>query len=124
MKIDPVGPDIPNNRMSYGNFFIRYEHKFLGNIYSKEQIESSPQIKTLKEYYKIFQKFIKICVSFQSVLISHVNFDDSDDNDHELKDFLQNNCAGYNLDELQNDIENIKIKNIVKILRIKYLGLI
>ena len=113
-----------NNRMSYGNFFIRYEHKFLGNIYSKEQIESSPQIKTLKEYYKIFQKFIKICVSFQSVLISHVNFDDSDDNDHELKDFLQNNCAGYNLDELRNDIENIKIKNIVKILRIKYLGLI
>ena len=94
------------------------------NTYSKEQIESSPQIKTLKEYCETFQKFIKVCISLQPVLVSHVNFDDSDDNDHELKDFLQNNCAGYNLDELRNDIENIKIKNIVKILRIKYLGLI
>ena len=68
----------------------------------------------MKEYYKTFQKFIKICISLQSVLVSHVNFDDSDNNDHELKDFLQNNCAGYNLDELQNEIENMEIKNIVK----------
>ena len=35
LKIDLVGPDVPNNEMSYGDF-IRYEHKFLRNIYSKE----------------------------------------------------------------------------------------
>ena len=45
----------------------------------------------------------------QSVLLSHINFDDSDDND-----FLQNNCPGYNLDELRNEIENMEFKNIVK----------
>ena len=28
--------------------------------------------------------------------------------------FLQNNCPGYDLDELRNDIENMKIENIVK----------
>ena len=72
-------------------------------------------IKTLKEYFKTFQKFIKICVSLQSVLVPHVNFNDLDDNDLELKDFLQNNCVGCdNLDELLNDIENTEIKNIVK----------
>ena len=43
-----------------------------------------------------------------------VNFDDAGNNDHELKDFLQSNCAGYNLDDLRNEIENTEIKNIVK----------
>ena len=114
MKIDPIGPGVSNNKMSYGDFFIRYEHKFLRNIYTKEQLASAPQIKTWKEYYKTFQKFIKICVSLQSVLVSHVNFDDSDNNDLELRDFLQNNCAGCDsLDELRNDIENTEIENIV-----------
>ena len=79
MKIDPIGPDLPNNKISYGDFFVRYEHKFLRNMYSKEQLNSSLEIRTLKEYYKTFQKFIKICVSLQSVLFSHVNFDDSDE---------------------------------------------
>ena len=114
LKIDPVGPDIPNNRMSYGDFFVRFEHKYLRNIYSKEQIESSTQIKTLKDCHKTFQKLIKIHVSLQSVLVSHVSFDDSDDSDDGLKDFLQINCAGCDFDELRNDIENKEIKNIVK----------
>ena len=94
--------------------FLFDMNKFLRNLYSKEQLNSSPEIKILKEYYKTFQKFIKICISLQSVLVSHVNFDDSDNNDHELKDFLQNNCASYNLDDLRNEIENMEIKNIVK----------
>ena len=116
MKIEPIGPDVPNNEMSSGNFYIRYEHKVLRNIYSKEQLESAQKIKRLQEYYKTFQKFIKICVSLQSVLVSHVNFDDSDDNDHELKTFLQNKCADQcnNLDELRVAIESTEIKNIVK----------
>ena len=32
-SFDPVGPDIPNNRMSNDDCFILYEHKFLRNIY-------------------------------------------------------------------------------------------
>ena len=115
MKIDPIDPDVPNNKISYSDFFIRYEHKLLRNIYTKEQLASTPYIKTLKEYYKTFQNFTKICVSLQSVLVSHVSFDDTDKIDLELKDFLQNNCAGCdNLDELPNDIKNTKIKSIVK----------
>ena len=100
--------------MSYRDIFIRYEHKFLRNIYSTEKLESSPEIKTLKGYYKTFKEFIKICVSLQSVLVSHVNFDDSDDHDHELQGFLRNNCAGYNLEDLRNKIENMDVKNIIK----------
>ena len=116
LKIDPIGPDVPNNEMSYRNFYIRHKDKFLRNIYSKEQLERTPQIKTLQEYYKTFQKFIKICVSLQSVLVSHINFDDSEYNDHELKDFLQNKCADQydNFDKLWVAIEGTEIKNIVK----------
>lgn len=92
LKIDLIGPDVPNNEMSYGDFFIRYEHKFLRNMYSKEQVKSSPQIKTLEEYCRTLKKFIKICVSLQSLLISHLHFHDgSDDSDCELRDFLQKN---------------------------------
>ena len=70
----------------------------------------------MQEYYKTFQKFIKFCASLQSVLVSHVNFDDSDDNDHERRDFSQNKCADQydNLDELWLAIEGTEIKSIVK----------
>ena len=115
LKIDPIGPDVPNNGISYGDFSIRCEHKFLKNIYSKEQLTSSSQIKTLKDYHQTFKKFLEICTSLQSVLISHVDFDDCDDeSDRELKDFLQTNCAGYDLDELLNQIDKMDIKNITK----------
>ena len=40
----------------------------------------------------------------------NVNFD----HDHKLQGFLRNNCAGYNLEDLQNEIENMDIKNIIK----------
>ena len=70
----------------------------------------------MQEYYKTFQKFIKICASLQSVLVSHINFDDSDYNDHELKDFLQNKCADQydNLNELRVAIEGTEVKSVVK----------
>ena len=49
------------------------------------------------------------------MLISHVNFDDcGEESNRELKDFLQTNCAGYNLEELRNEIDKTDIKNITK----------
>ena len=49
------------------------------------------------------------------MLISHVNFDECDEeSDRELKEFLQTNCAGHNLDELRNKIEQVEISSIIK----------
>ena len=42
LKVDPLGYDVPN-----GDFFLRYEHKFLGNIYSDSEIAELPEICTL-----------------------------------------------------------------------------
>ena len=63
LKIDPIAPDVPNNKMSYGDFCIRYEYTFLKNIYPKDELLSTPQIKTLADYYKTYQKFIRICTA-------------------------------------------------------------
>ena len=115
LKIDPIGPDVPNNKMSYGDFFIRYEYTFLKNIYSKDELLGAPQIKTLADYYKTYQKFIRICTARQAMFVSHVNFDDLDEEfDPELKEFIQSDCPGFTLEEIQKDIENIEIKNILK----------
>ena len=48
LKTDPLGYDVPNSEMSYSDFFIRYEHKFLRNIYSDSEIAESSQICTLQ----------------------------------------------------------------------------
>ena len=60
LKIDPLGYDVPNSGMSYGDFFIRYEHKVLRNIYSDSEIAESPQIFTLQNYYVVHQKSFSI----------------------------------------------------------------
>ena len=58
--------------------FIRYEYTFLKNIYSKDEFLSAPQIKTLADYYKTYQKFMKICAALQTMFVLHINFDDLD----------------------------------------------
>ena len=45
--IDRLGYDVPNSEMSSADFFIRYEHKFLRNIYSDSKIAESPGTCTL-----------------------------------------------------------------------------
>ena len=59
VKIDPLGSPVPNHSMSYGDFFIRYEHKFLRNIYSNKEIADSLQICTLEKYYETYQNSSK-----------------------------------------------------------------
>ena len=63
LNIEPLGPNLPDNEMSYGDFYIRCEQKFLRNMYFNEQLESSPQISALANYYQTYQKFLKICLA-------------------------------------------------------------
>ena len=71
IKIDQLEYDVPNTEMSYGDFFVRFEHKFLRNIYLDEEIKQSPQIcNLLVSYYETFQKFIKPYISILSIFES------------------------------------------------------
>ena len=61
LKIDPLGYDVPSPEMSYSDFFIRSEHKFLRNICLGKEIKHSPQICTL---FKVTMKHIKNLLKF------------------------------------------------------------
>ena len=54
--------------MSFGDFVIRYEHKFLRNIYTEKKNDDSHHIKDLDSYYEIFEKYIDICVGLLALL--------------------------------------------------------
>ena len=41
LKIEATNRNTPNLKMPYSDFFIRFEHKFLRNIYSDEEIQQS-----------------------------------------------------------------------------------
>ena len=68
LKIHPLGYNEPNSEMSYGDFFIIYEHKFLRNIHSDSEIAELQQICTLQNYYVVYQQFIKICINLLALL--------------------------------------------------------
>ena len=75
MKLEPANHTTPDNEMTFGDFIIRYEHKFLRNIYTAEQVEQSDPIKNLKSYYEIFKDYIMICIGLIT-LLNNFNRDD------------------------------------------------
>ena len=67
LKIEATNHNMPNPKMSYGDVFIRFEHKFLRNIYPDDKIQQSPQICTLEKYHetsKIYKNLYKSFVHF------------------------------------------------------------
>ena len=113
LKIEATNHNTPNPKMSYGDFFIRFEHKFLRNIYSDEEIQQSPQIYTLEKHYEKYQKFIKICISLLYSFGSNMN-QDEDQFDLDLKDFLQEKYPEIASEELKSKTDDVEIKNIIK----------
>ena len=61
--------DVEKEKMSYGDFIIKKEHKFLRNIFSKEELMSSNAIKNLQSFHENFSKFLQVVVYLQIVLI-------------------------------------------------------
>ena len=59
-------PNVPANEMSYTDFYIRYEHKFLRNVYSKKELKTSKELKSLESYYEVFDRFLTIAILLRS----------------------------------------------------------
>ena len=100
--------------MSSADFFIRYEHKFLRNIYSDSKIAESPEMCTLQNYYVVYQKIIKICISLLVLLGGLHLTKDEDQFDIDLKDIFQEKYSKTDLEELRSKNNNAEIKNIIK----------
>ena len=66
MRLEPTNSQTPNSAMTYGDFVIRFEHRFLRNIFREEQLCSAEHTKNLQNRYNIFQKYTQICVDLLS----------------------------------------------------------
>ena len=112
LKIDLLCPHIPNHSMSYGDLFIRYEHKFSRNIYSNKEIAESPQICTLEKYYETYQKFINICIGLLSLTSNvHTQGDFADAN---VRNILDEKYRDTTIDQLRSKIDKIETRNLIK----------
>ena len=96
--------------MSFGDFVIRYEHKFLRNIYTEKQINDSEHVKDLESYYDIFNHYIEICIGMLALLnsvnrYSYINY--------AMEEFVEDNFAGEEISEIKNTITKTEIKNLL-----------
>ena len=108
MKLELTNYMTPDNEMTFGDFIIRYEHKFLRNIYTTEQIEQSDHIKNLESYYEIFEDYIMICIGLIALLN---NFNRHDFISLATKEFVEERFAGHDIRDVKSTINRAEIKN-------------
>ena len=100
--------------MSYSDFFIRLERKFLRNICSNTEIAESPQICTLEKYYETYKKFVKICVGLLLLTSNKVHSNQGDLFDANVRDFLDEKHPDIKIDELRSKIDKAELKSLIK----------
>ena len=107
LEINPTEPRFENTeKICYSNFFIFKEDKFLRNIYSKEELNGTQNLKNIELFHKSFVKFLKIIVVLQSALDCYDKTDDSLDNT--LLEFRKNECLDCsNFDDIKNKIKDV-----------------
>ena len=91
--------------MPFGEFVVRYEHKFLRNIYTDKEINDSEHIKDLESYYEIFEDYIEICVGLLALLNNMIR--------NILNEFVEFNFAGDEINETKNIITKTEIKKFI-----------
>ena len=96
--------------MSFGDFVIRCERKFLRNIYTEDQIKNSHHVKDLKSYYETFEEYMLICISLLALLN---NFNRNDFINSATEEFVEEKFAGDENNEIKNTINKTEIKNVL-----------
>ena len=108
MKLEPTSSQTSDSTITYGDSVIRFEHTFLRNIFSEQELCSADQIKTLKNYYEFFQRYIQICVGLLALLNSNLRDNFISD---EVENFVEEEFADDTIHEIKNTIQKIEIKN-------------
>ena len=108
MKLEPTNSLTPDSEMTYGDFIICFEHKFLRNIFTEEQLQSAEHTANLQNYYEIFNKYIQICVGL--LALSNSNRRQNFIND-ETEEFVEEEFMDETLQEIRNTINKTQIKN-------------
>ena len=105
VKFQPTNFKIQDDEMPFGEFVIRYEHKFLRNIHTEKEINDSEHIKDLESYYEIFEDYIEICVGLLALLNNMIR--------NILNEFVEFNFKGDEINETKNIITKTEIKKFI-----------
>ena len=109
LQINRTKPNASKDQISYGDFIIEKEHKFLRNIFSKKELESSEAIKNIESFHDHFCKFLQIVVYVQQCINSMKDFLEC--YYEELIDFCNSYCQDcVDFIELKEKISDIEIK--------------
>ena len=107
-----------NEKITYGDFIIQKEHKFLRNVLSKEDLKKSESIESIESYHEKFKKYIKICIFAEDSLTTLNKF--SECVHEEFIDFINENFEEIeNFAELKELISEIKVKSRSKVSKFK-----
>ena len=110
LHINPIMPNALKKKMSYGDFFVEKEHKFLRNNFSKEELTSSDAIKNIKSFHEHLSKFLQIVVYLQQSINTMKDF--SECFYGELIDFCNEFCDDcVDFTELKDEISDVQIKS-------------
>ena len=110
LEINPAASNSPKEKMSYADFVIAKEHKFLRNIFSEDELSTSEAIKNINSFHLNFSKFLKIVVCLQNTLNLIQGFLDC--NFEALNDFCRDFCEDcVDFIEMKEKISDVQIKS-------------
>ena len=107
LRAEPTSFETPDYEMTYGYFIIRFEHKFIRNIYTINQIKESHHLETLENCYGVLPKFVPISIGLLSMFHS---YNENDEINTEVSDFIEENYANDTIDSLKNRVMQTEIK--------------
>ena len=100
-----------SDKLPYCDFTVKKEHHFLRNIFTESELESSPTIQNLENYYEFFEKFMWISANLVTKkYLAKTNNEDIEDG-LIMEDFM-NQGDFETFDELFTLISQLKVKNI------------
>ena len=67
LRVEKISFKTPDYEMTYGDFINRFEHKFIRNLHTINQIKESHHLEALENYYEIYQKFVSISIGLLSM---------------------------------------------------------
>ena len=111
LKIEPTSFKTPDDELSYGDFVIWFEQKFIRNIFANEQLQESDDLNCLENYYKAYQKFISISIGLLSLFNNYHRIDELN---NETSEFIEESFPNDTINELKNRMMQTEIKNALK----------
>ena len=108
--INPTKFDVSLENMSYSDFIILKEHKFLRNIFSEEDLLKTKALRNIEQYHLAFQKCLTLSIYLEDSLNTLTEFPEC------CKDGLINFCIEKceecdDFNEMKEAIKDITIKS-------------